>query len=319
MAVEIIRNADATSDASSHALTIGAYDGVHRGHQAVIRQTQQIASRLGTRTAVVTFDPHPAQVLRPESAPQLLTGLDHKLELLEATGVDAVMVVPFDEARATESPEDFVTRFLVDGLGAKAVVVGQDFRFGRERAGNVDVLRTLGETNGFEVHGVDLLPRPDGKVESISSTAIRRALDGGEISTASRLLGRNHELRGPVVEGDQRGRTIGFPTANVAVERQMKMPADAVYAAWYYRPDGTRHPAAVNIGKRPTFYQDAEHSLVEAHLIGFEGDLYGEPARVQFVELIRSEQRFDGIDALKAQLERDVAHAAEVLDKAKFD
>lgn len=319
MAVEIIRNADATSDALSHALTIGAYDGVHRGHQAVIRQTQQIASRLGARTAVVTFDPHPAQVLRPESAPQLLTGLDHKLELLEATGVDAVMVVPFDDARATESPEDFVTRFLVEGLRAKAVVVGQDFRFGRERAGNVDVLRSLGEVNGFEVHGVDLLPRPDGKVESISSTAIRRALDGGEISTASRLLGRNHELRGPVVEGDQRGRTIGFPTANVAVERQMKMPADAVYAAWYFRPDGTRHPAAVNIGKRPTFYQDAEHSLVEAHLIGFEGDLYGEPARVQFVELIRSEQRFDGIDALKEQLERDISHAAEVLDKAKFD
>ncbi len=319
MAVEIIRNADATSDASSHALTIGAYDGVHRGHQAVIRQTQQIAGRLGTRTAVVTFDPHPAQVLRPDSAPQLLTSLDHKLELLEATGVDAVMVVPFDEARATESPDDFVTRFLVDGLGAKAVVVGQDFRFGRERAGNVDVLRSLGEANGFEVHGVDLLPRPDGKVESISSTAIRRALDGGEISTAARLLGRNHELRGPVVEGDQRGRTIGFPTANVAVSRQMKMPADAVYAAWYFRPDGTRHPAAVNIGKRPTFYQDAEHSLVEAHLIGFEGDLYGEEARVQFVELIRSEQRFDGIDALKEQLKRDVSHAAEVLDKAKFD
>ncbi len=317
--VEIIRNPDAEFDVVPHALTIGAYDGVHRGHQAVIRQTQQIASRLGVKTAVVTFEPHPARVLRPESAPQLLTNLDHKLELIEANGVDTVVVVPFDDARATESPAEFVERFLVKQLAAKAIVVGQDFRFGQERAGNVDVLRDLGETHGFEVHGVDLMPRPDGSVESISSTAIRRALDGGEINTAARLLGRPHELRGPVVEGDQRGRTIGFPTANVAVAREMKMPADAVYAAWYYRPDGSRHPSAVNIGKRPTFYQDAEHSLLEAHLIGFDRDLYGEMARVEFVELIRSEQRFDGIDALKAQLERDIAHATEVLDKAKFD
>ncbi len=316
--MEIIRQPESISETSAHALTIGAYDGVHRGHQAVIRQTQQIASSLGVLTAVVTFEPHPARVLRPESAPLLLTNLDHKLELLEESGVDTVLVIPFDEEWAAYSPADFVDRALIEGLRPKAVVVGQDFHFGSRRTGNVDVLRELGVERGFEVHGVDLLPRPDGKVESVSSTAIRRALDGGEIATASRLLGRPHELRGPVVKGDQRGRTIGFPTANVAVSREMKLPADAVYAAWFFGDDGERRPAAVNIGKRPTFYQDAERSLLEAHLIGFDGDLYGQEARVQFVELIRSEQRFEGIDALRDQLQRDVAHAAELLDKAKF-
>lgn len=318
--MEVIRDLEACqASEQGHALTIGVYDGVHRGHQAVIRATQQIASRLDAKTAVVTFEPHPAMVLRPENAPSLLTEIDLKLELLEQCGVDTVVVVPFDDVRATETAEQFVERVVVDCLQAKAVVVGSDFHFGAGRAGNVDVLSELGEKHGFEVEGMALLPRPDGKVESVSSTAIRRALAGGEVATATRLLGRAHELRGPVVQGDQRGRTIGFPTANVAVPRHMCLPADAVYAAFYLRPDGTRYPAAVNIGKRPTFYQDAEHSLVEAHLIDFDDDLYGETAVVQFVELIRSEQRFDGIDALKAQLQRDVALAADILDRAKFD
>ena len=150
----------------------------------------------------------------------------------------------------------------------------------------------------------------------MSSTAIRRALAGGDVVTASQLLGRYHEVRGPVVEGDHRGRTIGFPTANVAVPRDRAIPADAVYAGWYTRPDGSTWPCAINIGKRPTFYQDAEHSLLEAHLLDFEGELYHEPARIRFVELLRSEQRFDGIDALKAQLGRDIARAREILDRA---
>lgn len=298
-----------------HALTIGAYDGVHEGHRAVIAATRALAARKGVDTAVVTFDPHPAHVLRPETAPKLLTDLDQKLELLEACGVDTVVVVPFDAERANETAEEFVERVLVDCLGATAVVVGHDFHFGRDRAGNVDVLTKLGLEHDFEVEGIQLLPRPDGTVESVSSTAIRRALAGGEVRTAAALLGRNHEIRGVVVEGDQRGRTIGFPTANVALPMERAKPADAVYAAWYVRPDGSRHPAAVNVGKRPTFYQDAEHSLVEAHLIDFAGDLYGEAAKVQFVELIRSEQRFDGIEALKTQLDHDIAKASEILDR----
>jgi len=313
--VQIIRSVEAMNQVEGrHAVTVGAYDGVHRGHQTVIAQTRRIAERLGAKSAIVTFEPHPAYVLRLDNAPALLTGIDHKLELLEAAGIDTALVIPFDVDRASETAEEFVVDVLVDCLEAKSVVVGADFHFGKGRSGNVAVLAELGATYGYEVEGIELLPRDDGKIESISSTVIRRALAGGEVRTAHRLLGRHHELRGPVVEGDQRGRTIGFPTANVAVRPEMAIPADAVYAAWYLRPDGVRLPAAVNIGKRPTFYLDAEHSLVEAHVIDFDGDLYGETARVEFVELIRSEQRFDGIDALKAQLELDIERARMILD-----
>ncbi len=314
--MELYRDlADCPDVASGHALTIGVYDGVHLGHQSVIEATKASAERHGARTALVTFDPHPAYVLRPESAPRLLTDLDQKLELLEAVGVDTVVVVGFDDERSNETAQEFVERVVVGCLGAKAVVVGSDFHFGKDRTGNIDLLAKLGELHGFEVEGLELLPRVQTE-EAVSSTAIRRALAGGDVSVAARMLGRLHEIRGPVVEGDQRGRTIGFPTANVAVPRMMALPADAVYAGWYIRPDGSRWPTAINIGKRPTFYQNAEHSLLEAHLIGFDGDLYGEPARVQLVELLRSEQRFDGIEALKSQLSVDVARAAEVLQAA---
>ncbi|MEL6983263.1 MAG: riboflavin kinase, partial [Actinomycetota bacterium] len=195
-------------------------------------------------------------------------------------------------------------------------VVGDDFHFGKGREGNVELLTGLGQRSGFEVIGLDLLAQPDDGDTSVSSTVIRRAVAAGEVAAASRLLGRYHEVRGPVVSGDQRGRTIGFPTANVAVPRERALPGDAVYAAWYVRPDGSVHPSAVNIGKRPTFYDNAEHSLMEAHLLDFDGDLYGEEARVCFVEKLRGEQRFDGIDALKAQLADDIASARAVLADA---
>ena len=314
--MKVFRDPARCEAGDGHAITVGVYDGVHIGHQAVIRSAQRRAGQLGLRSALVTFDPHPAYVLRPESAPLLLTDLDQKLDLLSDLGLDAVLVVPFDAQRALESAEEFVERVIVDALGARAVVVGGDFHFGRDRAGNVELLTKLGQHHGFDVEGVQLLPQPNGPSEAVSSTAIRRALAEGRVDTAARLLGRYHEIRGPVVEGDQRGRTIGFPTANVAFAPHMAVPADAVYAAWYVRPDGTRWPAAVNVGRRPTFYQNAEHSLLEAHLIGFDGDLYGERGRVQFVELLRSEQRFDGIEALAAQLQRDIARAAEVLARA---
>lgn len=317
--MDVITDLSSCPDAATgHAVTIGTYDGVHLGHQTVIRAAKRLADRLGVKTALVTFDPHPAYVLRPETAPLLLTDLGQKLDLLSEQDLDTVVVVPFDERRATETPAEFVRDVLVDCLGVQGVVVGQDFHFGLERAGNVDVLTELGGEHGFEVEGVQLLPRPDGTVEAVSSTSIRRALAGGDVTTASQLLGRYHEIRGPVVEGDKRGRTIGFPTANIEVAVDRAIPADAVYAGWYIHPDGTRTPSAINIGKRPTFYQDAERSLVEAHLLDFEGDLYGQQARVQFVDLLRSEQRFDGIDALKAQLDRDIARARELLDRAPY-
>ena len=294
-------------------LTIGAYDGVHLGHLAVIEQVKSRAAELHAKSVVVTFDRHPASVVRPESAPLLLSNLDQRLELLEATGIDAVVVVSFDDAQAHETPVDFVRRVLVDALAAEAVIVGNDFHFGYMRQGNLTLLHEMGLRHDFVSEPIVLVPRQDGIDEPISSTAIRRALAGGEIETAHRLLGRLYELRGVVVTGDKRGRTIGFPTANVEVPRSMCMPADGVYAAIYTRADGTEYRSAVNIGRRPTFYTNADHSLLEAYLFDFDGDLYGEVASLKFVAFLRSERQFDGIDSLRAQLDLDIEHARKAL------
>ena len=290
----------------------------------VLDATRRLADERGLQLAVVTFHPHPASVLRPESAPLMLTDIDQRLDLLARAGVDTTVVIDFDIERAQETAEEFVASVLVDGLRARVVAVGDDFHFGKGREGNVEVLTELGRRHGFDVVGLDLLTQPGRATESVSSTVIRRAVADGEVGVAARLLGRYHEIRGPVVTGDQRGRTIGFPTANVAVPRDRALPGDAVYAGWYILPEdhpaagsgGRVRPAAINIGKRPTFYQDAEHSLVEAHLIDFDGDLYGQDARVCFVERLRGERRFDGIDALSAQLAADIAAARTVLATA---
>ena len=290
-------------------ITIGAYDGVHRGHRAVIAQVQARAAELGARSVVVTFDRHPASVIRPDSAPRLLTNPAQKLELLADTGVDATVVVPFSPEQARETPVDFVERVIVNALRAQAVIVGSDFHFGHMRQGNITLLREMGERHDFTCEPVVLVPRADGVDEPISSTAIRRALAGGEIETATRLLGRALEVRGTVVTGDQRGRTIGFATANVEIPNGMCLPSDGVYAGLYRRPDGSEHACAINLGRRPTFYVNAEHSLLEAHLLDFAGDLYGEDAAVTFVAFLRSEKQFAGIDELKTQLKLDVEHA----------
>ena len=290
-------------------ITIGAYDGVHRGHRAVIAQVQARAAELGARSVVVTFDRHPASVIRPDAAPRLLTNPAQKLELLADTGVDATGVVPFSPEQARETPVDFVERVIVNALRAQAVIVGSDFHFGHMRQGNITLLREMGERHDFTCEPVVLVPRADGVDEPISSTAIRRALAGGEIETATRLLGRALEVRGTVVTGDQRGRTIGFATANVEIPNGMCLPSDGVYAGLYRRPDGSEHACAINLGRRPTFYVNAEHSLLEAHLLDFAGDLYGEDAAVTFVAFLRSEKQFAGIDELKTQLKLDVEHA----------
>lgn len=294
-------------------ITIGAYDGVHRGHREVIGQVRRLAARLGARSAVVTFDRHPATIVRPESAPRLLTDPEQRLELLASTGVDATVVVPFDDRQAEESAASFVQRVLVGIVGVRAIVVGEDFHFGRRREGNVALLHELGARSDFEVVPLELLPRADGVDEPVSSTAIRRALAGGDVAAATDMLGRPFEARGAVVAGDQRGRLLGFPTANVEVPNQICLPADGVYAGWYERPDGIAHPCAINLGRRPTFYEHADHSLLEAHLIDFDGDLYGERARVRFSDFLRSERKFEGVDALVEQLKRDVDHARSLL------
>ncbi len=294
-------------------VTIGAYDGVHLGHQAVIGDVKRLAEREGARSVVLTFDRHPATVVRPESAPQLLTSPEQRLELLAATGLDATVVLTFDEAQSKQEPEDFIERVLIGALAVKIVVVGEDFHFGSHRHGNVHLLEDYGRRHDFVVDPVRLVPRGDGIEEPISSTAIRRALAGGEVERAARMLGRDHEVRGIVVRGDLRGRLLGFPTANVEVPNMVCMPADGVYAGWYERSDGSIHPCAINLGRRPTFYEHADHSLLEAHLLDFDGDLYGERAEVRFEHFLRSERKFDGIDALVAQLKHDVAHARDLL------
>ncbi len=294
-------------------ITIGAYDGVHVGHRAVIDHVRRVAAERGCRSVLVTFDRHPATVVRPESAPRLLTDADQKLARLAATGLDAVVMVHFDEEQAKESPEAFVQRVLVDHLAVSAIVVGEDFHFGRGRDGNVDLLRKIGADADFDVEPLQLLARADGVDEPVSSTAIRRALAGGDITLANAMLGHTFEVRGDVVQGDQRGRLLGFPTANVEVSNRMCLPADGVYAGRYERPDGSIHDCAINLGRRPTFYEHAETSLLEAHLLDFEGDLYGETAIVRFSHFLRSERKFDGIDALIEQLRSDVENTRTLL------
>ena len=314
--MEIIRDiAWSPSLEQGSVVTVGEYDGVHRGHRTVIAEMHRMAAERGCATAVVTFDRHPATVVRPDSAPLLLCDLDTKLELLAETGVDYTLVVEFTPEQAQVRAETFARQVLVDSLQAKVIVVGADFHFGKDRRGDVETLKAVGDECGYQVIGLPLVKQITGEGEVISSTSIRMALDDGDVEKAHRLLGRPFEVRGIVMPGDRRGRTIGFPTANLPTTPDLQVPSDGVYAAWYQRPDGTQYPAAVNIGKRPTFYDFAERSLIEAHLIGFRGDLYGEQAKVRFVRRLRGERRFEDVDQLVAQLGKDVVNAAQCLSE----
>jgi riboflavin kinase/FMN adenylyltransferase len=285
-------------------VTIGAYDGVHLGHRAVIDEVRHLADTRGALSAMVTFDRHPATVVRPDSAPCQLTSLEQRLELLETTGLDLVVVMTFDEERSRETAEDFVNEVLVDGLRARAIVVGHDFHFGANRGGNVEMLQRLGAVHGFDVLGMRLLTTGD---SAVSSTRIRELVHDGDVGHAAALLGRPHEVRGVVMRGDARGRELGFPTANLAVPDGVCMPADGIYAALYTTPDGVTRPAAVSLGRRPTFYVDAKVSLLEAYVLDFDGDLYDQPAAVGFVERLRGEQKFDHVDDLVKQMHADVS------------
>jgi riboflavin kinase/FMN adenylyltransferase len=294
------------------AVTIGAYDGVHLGHRLVIDRVRRVAMEQDLASAVVTFDQHPAAVVRPESAPRLLTDLDQKLELLGDTGVDYVLVVRFDQARSEESAEDFVREVLVGCLDTRAVVVGHDFHFGYKRRGNVALLQTMGAELGFDVTGLRLFPGGPGGLP-VSSTRIRELLTAGEVGEAAALLGRPHQVRGIVTPGDRRGHGLGFPTANVGVPDLVAVPADGVYGGWYLRPDGVRRPAAISVGRRPTFYEDRALVLLEAYILDFDGDLYGEAARVEFVAHLRGQARFESVEELVAQMDRDVVATRQVL------
>ena len=317
--MQVVRDTSTCPDVGAGAaVTIGAYDGVHLGHRAVIAEVRREAESRGLVSAIVTFDRHPASVVRPETAPKLLCDLDQKLELLETTGVDLVVVIRFDEERAAETAEEFVQEVLVDCLRARTVIVGADFHFGKARGGNVALLNQLGPELGFDVLGmalVDVDGQPSADEGRVSSTAIRRALVEGDVRRAAAMLGRPHEVRGIVRTGDQRGRELGFPTANVAIPGSILLPADGIYAGWLRRASGEVLPAAISLGRRPTFYETADASLLEAHVLDFSGDLYDERVGVRFVERLRGEERFDDVAALVEQMQRDCADARAVLGR----
>jgi riboflavin kinase/FMN adenylyltransferase len=311
--VEVITDTDACPRLpGGTVVTIGVYDGVHLGHRALIGRVRAMSAELGAASAVVTFDRHPATVVRPDSAPLLLTDLDQRIELLADTGVDYTLVIHFDHERSAESAEEFVREVLVECLQARAVVVGHDFHFGKGRGGNVALLQEMGAEFGFDVLGINLVADEQG-ADVVSSTRIRELLADGKVEEAAALLGRPHEVRGVVREGDKRGRVLGFPTANLAVLAEVLLPAEGIYAGWYERPDGTVHPAAISYGRRPTFYEDADLSLLECFLLDFDGDLYGERAKVRFVKRLRAQEKFESVDDLRAQMDRDVEDARRAL------
>lgn len=286
------------------AITIGTFDGVHLGHRALIARTIAEAETRGCRSVVVTWDRHPLMTLRPEAAPRLLSGPERKLELLETTGVDAVAVIPFTEELSHLSPEEFVDRVLVKGLNATAIFVGEGWRFGHKRAGDMDLLRKLGDENGFEAEPVDLASE-DG--DAVSSSRIREAVASGHMNVARRLLGRVFDIDGTVVGGDKRGAGLGFPTANIECDPHLAYPARGVYAG-RARVADSWFRAAINVGVNPTFGGDPEVTpvRVEAFLLDFEGDLYTQSLRVEFHQRLRDEMRFASVDDLITQMRRDV-------------
>lgn len=305
----VARTLDDIAPADS-IVTIGVFDGVHRGHRTLIGRTRRQAEEQGLRSVAVTFDRHPMEVVRPGSQPKYLQNLDRKVTALLAEGLDLVYVVTFDYDFSQQSADDFIQHTLAGPIRARRVIVGANFRFGHGAEGDVTLLADRGDDLGFEVEAVTLL-----EVEgtAISSTEIRDRIARGEVEWAHEGLGRPHTLEGAVVKGDARGHSIGFPTANVEVDDRMQMPANGVYAghAVVLGRDGAVHPMVVNVGTRPTFGGD--QVTVEAHLLDADLDLYGEHVALSFEHRLRDEQRFDGIDALKAQIAADVTRARELL------
>jgi riboflavin kinase / FMN adenylyltransferase len=289
-------------------VTIGNFDGVHRGHRVLLRRAVDAAQEANVRSVAITFDPHPAAVLRPGSEPLAMQSLDERIEELLAAGVDLVLVLPFTRELSALDPEAFITTVLVDRLQATKVIVGTNFRFGHKAAGDVVTLSESGERHGFAIEAVTLLEL-DGA--PISSTELRRRLgEDGDLAWANQALGRPFALAGEVVRGDQRGRTIGFPTANVEVPGSRLLPANGVYAGIATVGDA-RYAAVTNIGTRPTF--DGEGVTVEVHLLDVDLDLYGEHLSVSFLHRLRGERRFDGLDALREQIALDASTARDLV------
>jgi riboflavin kinase/FMN adenylyltransferase len=294
-------------------ITIGQFDGVHLGHQRVVARAAELGRERGLPVVAITFDPHPDEVIRPGSHPPFLCSTRRRAELLGGLGVDAVCLLPFTLQFSRLDPDEFVRAVLVDKLHAAAVVVGEDFRFGHKARGDVQLLDKLGEKYDYTVEGLPLLVLDD---ETISSTAIRALLEAGDVAGAAKLLGRPHRVEGVVVRGHQRGRQLGFPTANVESPPHTAIPADGIYAGWLSTLDEAgaemnRWPAAISIGTNPTF--DGRARTVEAYALDrTDLDLYGLHAAIDFVARLRGTLRFDSIDALVEQMHEDVDEAREI-------
>jgi len=313
--MRIIRHwQNVTASAQGAVVAIGNFDGLHRGHQAVIDDARRLAAAAGLPLAILTFEPHPRAYFGRVDRPFRLTPCRAKLRVLDDLGVDLVYLFRFDAKFAAISAEDFVQKVLVGGLRAAHVVVGYDFSFGQGRAGNVALLQSLAAQAGFKV--TQVAAAGDGST-TYSASEARRLLEAGEVAALAQILGRWWSLEGRVLLGDQRGRTIGFPTANLSLRGQLH-PARGVYALWARvdptwsgAKDETWHPAVANLGRRPTFAKDEDN--LEVHVFDFERDIYGARLDVRFVAHIRPEVKFDGIDALKAQIARDCDTARKIL------
>lgn len=295
-------------------VTVGNFDGLHVGHREILRIVTERARARGGESAVYTFEPHPRKVLRPDDAPQLLTTLEQKLELIEGAGVDVVVVESFDAAFARRSAEEFVRDVLHARLRPEEVFVGYDFRFGHDREGSMRTLTELGPHLGF---AVTIVPEVTVGGRDVNSTRIRELLAEGRVEEARELLGRPYRVRGRVVEGDRRGRTLGFPTVNLAPENEV-LPAQGVYAGGLRvlgerGGPGDERPAVLNIGRRPTFKDEAAPVLAEAHVIDWSGDLYGQRVELSFLHHLREERRFPDVAALRRQIEADRDEARQRL------
>ena len=290
----------------------GNHDGVHIGHRALFAHARTVAAAESLEVVALTFDPHPLRELAPERAPTPLTTIARRVELLRGAGADRVVIARFDAEYAAQTAEEWVDVQLVRGLGARALIVGPDFRFGRDRGGDLARLEELGRARGFVVDVASEV-RLSGTGERVSSTAVRSALSRGDVRHAAALLGRPHRVDGIVVRGHQRGRTIGFPTANLEPDAIL-LPLDGVYAVRLELADGTRHDGVANLGTRPTL---AAGRSIEAHLFDWDGDLYGARVSLELIERIRDERKFEGLEALVAQIQRDAEAARALLAKEK--
>ena len=307
--VEVIRGwRDLPASQRGAAVAVGAFDGVHRGHQAVIGSAREAARRLGVPLAVVSFDPHPRRWFQPEAAPFRLMTADQMARALAPLGVDRLYLIPFDAEMAAMTDEAFARRVLAEGLGIAHAAVGFDFTFGKGRSGSPALLRTYGETLGFTVSVTDRIDDASGL--KLSSSAVREALKAGDMDRAAAILSRPFAIQGEVIHGDKRGRTIGVPTANIAMGDYMR-PAYGVYATRTRLPDGRVIKGVANLGVRPMFEIDAP--LLEVWLLDFDESLYGQTIEIELVAFLRGEMKFDGLDELKVQIEADATAARAVL------